>query len=77
MEESDVLLRVKNSFYLGNFKAVLDTWTEVVNSGVKLSPKVDEQVGSLVQRMIVVYLRKNAKVISVHLVRPGTPKVFR
>lgn len=62
MDETDVLFRVKNSFYLGNFKSVLDIWKEVVQTGVKLSPKIEEQVGSLIQRMAIIYLRKNEKV---------------
>jgi hypothetical protein len=62
MDETDVLFRVKNSFYLGNFKSVLDIWKEVVQTGVKLSPKIEEQVGSLIQRMAIIYLRKNENV---------------
>lgn len=63
MDETDVLFRVKNSFYLGNFKSVLDVWLEVVQTGVSLSPKIEEQVGSLIQRMAVIYLRNNEKVV--------------
>ena len=69
MEEGDVLLRIKNSFYLGNYKSVFDTWQEVVNTGVKLSPRIDDQVSGLVQRMAIVYLRKNEKVFHAHSVR--------
>lgn len=63
MEDTDVLLRVKNSFMLGNFKNALDVWKEAVTSGISLSPKIEEQLTTFVLRLAVIFAKNNEKVL--------------
>ena len=63
MDENDVLLRIRNSFFLGNYKNALDVWKDAASSGVGLSQKTEDQVGSILQRVYIIYLRNNEKVL--------------
>jgi len=62
MDDGDVLLRIKNSFYLGNYKSAFEVWRETAKSGMTMASKTEEQVNSLVQRLLVIYIRNNEKV---------------
>ena len=77
MDETDVLQRVKNSFHLGNYKNAFEVWREAAASGVSLSHKVEEQLGTIVQRLVVIYLRHNEKVALAYAVHHGEPGLLR
>lgn len=77
MDETDVLQRVKTSFHLGNYKNAFEVWREATASGMSLSPKIEEQLGTIVQRLVVIYLRHNEKVAAANSVHHGEPVLLR
>lgn len=77
MDETDVLHRVKNSFHLGNYKNAFDVWKEAASTGISLSHKTEEQLGTILQRLAVIYLRHNEKVEADNPVHLGEPGVLR
>ena len=77
MDETDVLQRVKSSFHLANYKNAFDVWKEAAASGIALSAKTEDQLATIIQRLVVIYLRHNEKVALAYPVHLGEPSLLR
>lgn len=63
MDDKDILFRIRNSFYLGNYNQVLETWKECVNSNINLSPTVEQDVHTIMQRTLIFFIIDNTEVL--------------
>ena len=64
MDDKEVLFRLRNSYYLGNYTQVIDIWKETITNSISLSAHIEEDVNTIIQRTILFFLQNNKQTIT-------------